>query len=92
MRSTTTKEFTMTQKARPSNYNHLKKEWLVVSKRDSEVVVLSKKLTHKQAIEMVIYLNRNIARPDLDIQKVISLDAKLYEAKEGAEDSFSNLD
>jgi len=82
----------MTQKARPSNYNHLKKEWLVVSKRDGEVVVLSKKLTHKQAIEMVVYLNRNIARPDLDIEKVTSLDVTKYEAKAGHEDSFSNLD
>ena len=82
----------MTQKARPSNDNHLKKEWLVVSKRDGEVVVLSKKLTHKQAIEMVVYLNRNIARPDLDIQKVISLDLRMYTAKDGAEDSFSNVD
>ena len=60
----------MTQRAKPWNYNHLRKEWVVTSNRNGEAVVISKPLTHKQAVEMVVYLNRNVERTDLDIQKV----------------------
>jgi len=60
----------MTQRAKPWNYNHLRKEWVVTSNRDGEPVTISKPLTHKQAIEMVMYLTRNIKRPDLDIQRI----------------------
>jgi len=60
----------MTQKARPSNYNHLKKEWEVVRTEEGATTSISKPLTHKQAIEMVIYLNRNVNRPDIDIRRI----------------------
>jgi hypothetical protein len=60
----------MTQKAKPWNYNHLRKEWEVVKKEDETETSISKPLTHKQAIEMVIYLNRNVARTDIDLRRI----------------------
>jgi hypothetical protein len=68
----------MTQKARLSNYNHLKKEWVIV-RTDTDthdgkplVSVISKPLTHNQAIEMIVYMNRHRTEPrtDIDIQKI----------------------
>jgi hypothetical protein len=66
----------MTQKARLSNYNHLKKEW-IIERTDTDthdgqplVSVISKPLTHKQAIEMIVYLNRHRSEPRTDVEMV----------------------
>ena len=60
----------MTQKVKPLNYNHLKKEWEVIRIEEGLSTSITKPLTHKQAIEMVVYLNRNVNRPDIDIRKI----------------------
>jgi hypothetical protein len=66
----------MTQKARPQNYNHLKKEWVVVrtsvDTHDGlpEKRIVTVPLTHKQAIEMVVYLKRNNTPDVIDLEKL----------------------
>ena len=60
----------MTQKVKPLNYNHLKKEWEVIRTEENLSTPITKPLTHKQAIEIIIYLNRNVNRPDIDIRKI----------------------
>jgi len=68
----------MTQRARPLNYNHLKKEWVIIrtetdtASGQPETSTITKPLTHNQAIKMVIYLQRNRTRNDLEIQRVLA--------------------